>query len=328
MLDRVEAREEDPAFFREWTLDEFETYVASRPSSSANTARMYRADLRRLEEHDEAPVPLHPPDEDAWRRHIVWRKQRDQLSAVNRYRASLVALVEFLEVRTDHAIRWPSLASSYPTSVEPFRLPPDDVVPEFWQHTYFPKDKVRTKLVQYVFRFGFLSGVRPPSEIAVLRLPDLDLEDREVWISQPKKDGEKNHRPGQPVHLMTAGNAKSLRRWIEDWRPRLEPETDHVFPHFDGGAWPNPGVDDPFNALGSWLRTHGRKVWDEFTPYTMRHWFATTLMRQSRDVHLVADELGDTVQTVDGTYVDRARARSTSSSSWTPPPLGFQEGSP
>jgi integrase len=326
MLARVEHADREPSLFREWSYEDLEAYTASRPSTGASTARKYRGKLERLEDHDEHPVSLHPPDQDAWRRHIVFRKNAGQGGTLNIQRAALLVLFEWLEEETGVALRWATLEHTFSAERDPITLPPEDLVPEFWQHTYFPRDRTKTKLAQYLMRFCFLAGPRPPSEPAVLPTDGVKLDTRELQIHQPKKGGRINYRPQQPAHLMTASNAKSLRLWIEDWRPRLEPNTDALFPDFRGEPWPSQAANDPYNRLGCWLRERGTDVWEGFHPYCARHWYATTMMRQCRDVHLVADELGDTVQVVDDRYVDRARARDAIDADWTAPPLGYQGG--
>lgn len=326
-LDRVD-RADGPAHgdLSDWTRDDFLTIAAARPGSSATTAREYADDLRRLEGHNERPVNLHPPDQDAWKRHIIWRKEQGNTATLNRQRAALRTLFDFFRETHGGAPDWPTLERTFEDSPDPIRLPGDDIVRSLWEREWFPKDRVKTKLMQYMLRFLFLSGVRPPSELIALRVDDIDLETRELRVPQPKKGGEVNPRPRQPEHLISATNRKSLRVWIETWRPRLEPETDALFPDWNGEEWLSPDSRDPRGRLRNWLRHHGKKVWEPFKPYHGRHWFATTMMAQGRRVHTVADELGDKVATVDDRYIDRARAREPGTADWTVPPLGYQPG--
>ncbi len=326
-LDRVEHSGTDPVL-REWTHESFQTYYASRPSSGASTAQQYAEALQRMADHDEAPVQLRPPCEDDWRTHVAWRKAQGQSAhTLNLYWCSLKALLEFLSQKTGEPIRWTSLERSFPTDPVRPRLPPDKLVPEFWHHDYFPGRPVKTKLAQYLFRFGFLTGVRPPSELAVLDVQDIDLEARTIRVEQPKKGGAENIREDEPKHLLTAPTEKSLRNWLTHWRPKLDPETDALFPRWDGTSWVNPDASDPYDRLRGFLKRAGTKVWPGYFPYVMRHWYATQLMVQTNlNAYAVADRLGDTTATIEKHYVNPAKARAGAKSGWQIPRLRNRGG--
>lgn len=328
-LDRIEkslgrtTKRDPPEIVRAWDRDQFVTFVVSRPTSGQSTAIKYANALERMEAWG---VSLRPPSKDDYRAFLAHKSGEGRSnSTLNLYRSAMLALLEFLDEKSGDAWQPFSLDGAYPIDRKPVELPPNDRVPEFWRYDYFPDDPLKTTVTQYLFRALFLTGIRPPSEPAVLTWDDVNFETRTIQVRQPKKDGKVNVRPRQPTHLMTAGNAKSLKLYKEHWWPKLDPETNHVFVKWDGTPWPQWDRERPFDQLRGFLRRHGPKVWDGYWPYCSRHWFATELQRQTGNAHLVARELGDSLSTVDETYIDRQTLRADDERSWPVPPLGPQE---
>ena len=149
-------------------------------------------------------------------------------------------------------------------------LPFPEVVNKFFNYKY-SKNLYETRLYQYLFFFGFLVGIRPPSEFLELKLKDVYFEDHGrsyLIITEPKK--YKSKRVVVPERaIMISGTHKSLKNYIDHWRPKVENEKsgDALFLRPDGR---------PFNEtyLRRKLSENGKKVWPYFRPYDMRHWCA------------------------------------------------------
>jgi hypothetical protein len=149
-------------------------------------------------------------------------------------------------------------------------LPFPEFVNRFFNYKY-SKNLYETRLYQYLFRFGFLIGVRTPSEILELKLSDIYFEDfgrSYLIITEPKK--YKSKRVIVPEkNIMTNRRYKSLKNYIDIWRPKVENQYsgDALFLRPDGR---------PFNEsyLRRKLSKHGKKIWPYYKPSDMRHWCA------------------------------------------------------
>lgn len=321
-LGAAEGSPSDP-YLEKWTRDEFGAYLASR-DLAVSTVAYYRGRVRIMEEHDHAPVDLHPPEEETWLEHIRWRKRQGQAgSTLNGYQIALKKLLRFLSDRTDQTFNWSSLDSCYKVQPSSWRLPPDDLVPEFWHHEYFPGDELKTRQLQYMMRYLFLVGPRAPSEIAEIRLEHVDrIDEGYLEFPQRKKAGKLNERPDEPAHVLTSRTEKSLKNWLDVWRPKLDADTDQVFPRWDGDPWELKEVDDPYPNLRKWLSRNGSEVWSDFSPRTGRRWYATHLLVQTgMNIYAVADRIDDEVKTVEDHYVDKAKARTGHKADWQIPRL-------
>lgn len=332
-LDRMEQHLQDlqsggtqelPSILTEWTKEELLIFGASRPNTSANTVNKYWDQLERMHRWG---VSLWPPNPDEYRAFMAHKKEQGLSgSTLNVYKYAYELLQEFLDAKTGPEWSPVDFGGAYTHERGPIELPPNDLVPEFWAYDYFPRDPVKTRYAQYLFRFALFTGVRVPSELAVLTWDKVNFETRTIKVVQPKKGFKVNLRCNQPEHVLTARNAKSLKLYKETLWPKLDPKTDHVFPRpWNGNSWVDPHKDNPFKNLGAWMKRHGTKVWPGFWPYATRHWFATELQRQTGNIHHVARELGDTVATADETYIDRETLRSDYARTWDVPPLGQQE---
>lgn len=173
-------------------------------------------------------------------------------------------------------------------------LPFPETVHKFFTYKY-SKNLYETKLYQYIFFFGFLVGVRAPSEIVELKVSDVYLEDNGrsyLIVTEPKK--YKSQRVVVPEkQIMITPTCKSLKNYIDIWRPRVENQDsgDALFLRPDG---------KPFTAecLRRNLSKHGKKIWSHYRPYDMRHWCAVARLIKNKveskyfDVYQVKNWLG------------------------------------
>ena len=173
-------------------------------------------------------------------------------------------------------------------------LPFPEKVHEFFNYKY-SKDLYETKLYQYLFFFGFLVGVRPPSEIVELKVSDVFLEDNGrsyLIVTEPKK--YKSQRVVVPEkQIMIDSTCKSLKNYIDIWRPKVENQQsgDALFLRPDGRPFSSEYLRDK-------LSKHGKKVWPYFRPYDMRHWCTVARLIKNKveskyyDVYQVKNWLG------------------------------------
>jgi len=136
-------------------------------------------------------------------------------------------------------------------------LPFPETVHKFFNYKY-SKDTYETKLYQYLFFFGFLIGIRPPSEFIELKTSDIYFEDNDrsyLIVTEPKK--YKSQRVVVPEKsIMTSRTHKSLKNYIDHWRPKVENQQsgDALFLRPDGR---------PFS--GTYLRNkmskYGKQIW-------------------------------------------------------------------
>lgn len=302
-LDRPEA---DPRL-TEWTYDEFLRHMVTVQKLRAktlqgrdSTARQRVRYMTFLEEHEAAPVQLRPPDKDSWLDHVQYRMDEEGQSGttMNQYRKGLKSLLKFLGIRP-----WPCLNTAFDETPPHWTLPDDETVRRFWMEKLHPYEYLGATYA-HIFHFGFHMGVRPPSELVALSVDDVDFRERTVYVTQVKKGGEILPREDVDAFVLDAPNAKSLKNYLDHWRPIVDTgESDAFFLN-------NHGQRFNVQSLGAHLSKLGKKIWPRFTPYTMRRWFATEfLIANDFNVYATAQQLGDTVATVEEHYLDKARTR-------------------
>lgn len=293
-----------------WEYEQFERHMVAvqklRPEKidgRASTVSCRSRYIRYLEEHPVAPVQLRPPNEQSWLDHVAYRMEEEGASgtALNHYRKALKSLLEFL------GQSWPSLNKKYEEVPTHWTLPPDELIPKFWNEAVCvdePRSAYLNETIRHLMHWGFWGGNRPPSELAALNLSDVNFKERSVTVTEVKKAGRKRVLSDVEPFVVSAPNGKSLWHYANHVRPRVA-KTDSVafFLNAKGERW-HP------NELGWVLSKAGKAIWPEFTPYTMRRWCATTrLIDSGFNVYYAADWLGDTVATVEKHYVAKAEAK-------------------
>ncbi len=119
--------------------------------------------------------------------------------------------------------------------------------------------------------FGFLMGVRIPTEICLMKTTDVHFEAKNrgyVVITERKKhDSQRNVIPEKAI--LNSRVHKSLKNWLTSWRARVANE-------YSGNALFLQPSGKPFEVrhLGHKLSPMGKLVLKDFQPYDMRHWCA------------------------------------------------------
>jgi integrase len=187
------------------------------------------------------------------------------------------AMQMFLRAYAMKASDWPYKTPSRPKSHMRV-LPYPETVHQFFNYRY-SKNKYETALYQYMFFFGFLVGVRAPSEIINMKVSDVHFESRNrgyIVITETKKHNNKRTVIPEKA-ILNSPVHKSLKNWIEHWRPKVANKT-------SGDALFLQPSGKPFTVrhLGHKLSKQGKKIWPQFKPYDMRHWCATARLIKSK----------------------------------------------
>ena len=185
--------------------------------------------------------------------------------------------------------RWPQYRVPFcPENVE-ILLPYPETVNKFFHYEYC-SDRYENVLYQYILFTGFMLGMRPPSEICNLKNNDVHIAPNgrgSITITETKKHGRKRTIVPEKF-ILTSKVHKSLLNYIDHWRPKVENQ-------YSGDTLYLQPNGKPFTVryLGRKLREHGKKVWENFHPYTMRHWCATARMIEwNYDIYRVSNWLG------------------------------------
>jgi len=133
-------------------------------------------------------------------------------------------------------------------------------------HYKYSSDTYTNALFQYIMTHSFLIGWRMPSEIAIMKIDDVFLDDGYIIIHEPKNDG----LPRQifpEKEIMTMSTRKSLKNWIDKWRPKVENQYSNDFLYLQSSG-------KPFTKayLRKQLSLQGKKVWKQYHPYISRTW--------------------------------------------------------
>lgn len=158
-------------------------------------------------------------------------------------------------------------------------LPYPDIVHKFFTYKY-TTNKYETALYQYLFYFGFMIGLRIPSELIQLTIHDITFETKHrgyITITETKKHHSQRTLIPEKA-ILTSPVHKSFKNWLTSWRPKVANHHSHdaLFLQPDG---------KPFTTrhLGHKLSKHGKKIWKPFQPYDMRHWCAVARLTRIKN---------------------------------------------
>ena len=184
-------------------------------------------------------------------------------------------------------------------------IPMPDTVYKLTTHKY-SKNRYDNSLIQYILFHGFLLGFRP-SEIVTLKVSNIFLDEGYMLIQEPKKHNQLR-QVFPEEEIITFDRRKSLKNWIEHWRPKVENQysKDYLFIQRNG---------KPFtvNYLRKVLNNAVKPLWNPYSLYVMRHWCAIARLIHSKeetgrwDIWDVKETLGhDDIKTTE-TYIRFAK---------------------
>jgi len=184
-------------------------------------------------------------------------------------------------------------------------IPSPDEVHQLIIHEY-SRDPYTNNLFQTIYAHSFWIGWRVPSEICVLTIDDIDLNDCSIRITEPKK-----HHSTRRVYpdevILTGKTRKSFKNYMDKSRPKVECSK-------SGNALYLTPTGLPFTPrhLGHELSERGKQVLPTFKPYVSRHWNATAMLIRTKletgsyDKHEVQKWLGHEKEETTDTYVDQS----------------------
>jgi len=263
-------------------------YYEKRLSLSTIEKRLRYA---RFMQNHKVPVDFKNPNYENFRKHMIYREEVEKASPnalVHEWKTMKMFLDAF---GIPHWPYKPPYTPNHSIRILPF----PNTVRKFLNFEY-SKDPYENALYQYLFCHSFLIGWRVPSEICELKLDDVvfDGDIGYITITETKK-----HRTKRTLvlekHIGTSKSHKSLKNWIDYWRPKVENQysEDALY------LWPT-GKPVTVRKLGQKLSKHGKKVWSHFKPYDTRHWCAiarlieTKIQHGSYDTYIVRNWLGHT----------------------------------
>jgi len=267
--------------WKTWTWAELRRYAIVIKGLSKETWEKRRRYLKHLEEKYD--FNLHSNPDEIYEKFMKYIEQKRMESgqsenAIRFAKNAIQLLFEFLNVK--HNYIWPRSRRQQPE----ITIPPDSVIHRLI-HGYHVRDPVLNKEFQYMFHMASIIGPRVPLEIAIMKVRDIDFEEGTIKIWQPKVRKWRIVYP--PKFLLDSPVDKSLKNWIDIWRPKLETSksADYLWLNQDGLPW-------NVRALGMRITRIGKKYWHPFHGYLLRHYAATRYLIESYNKFGVFDVMG------------------------------------
>lgn len=182
--------------------------------------------------------------------------------------------------------KWPKYKlPKMPKFKDPHIPSPEGVYKQIY-HTY-SKDPYTNALIQYLHCHSYGFGWRMESEPCVMTVSKVNFEMGKVVIVQPKLDNsERVIIPEKP--FLTSRRHKSLKNWIDKWRPKVENQHsgDYLYLRPDG----RPFTTDTMRMM---LCRATRKIDPDYKPYNVRHWCCVArLIEWDLNIIKVSDFIG------------------------------------
>jgi len=265
------------------TVDELLSAVRfwwlKRYRKADSTWRKYRGALKRMAEHPIFPVDLFDPNpdqvvaqldyiEDSYTKNRDIREGKEDegiFAVLNTYNAIKALMRSY--GRIDEVGKWNYTPPKRPDP-KPRLIPSPETVYKLMHFNEYSKDPYENALFQYIFTLSYFVGWRMPSEPAIFKVSDINLESGIITFYQPKV---KCYRTvALEKELVDYGNRKSLKNWLDHWRPKVENSKsgEYVFLEPSGRPFTKKYLRKRLNFMGD-------KVWKNYYPYSARHWCAT-----------------------------------------------------
>lgn len=283
-------------------------YAMVRDRKKQSTVEKHLRYARFMETH-RVPVDFRNPNYENFIRHMDYREQIEQATP-NALAHEWKAMQTFL---TAYGIPFGegTIWNYKPPSPQRPRqrvLPLPQTVSKFFTYEY-ARDEYERTLIQYLFCHSFLIGWRVPSEIVTMKVTDIHLDAQIPYIIITETKKRSNTRPlfNLESALLKSPVHKSIKNWLDHWRPKVENQ-------YSGDAlylWPS-GKPLTVRTLGHVLSTQGKRVWEDYRPYDMRHWCAVARLIKTKvetktfDVFHVQKWLGHETSATTNTYISQA----------------------
>jgi integrase len=271
------------------TFEEIALHALLRQRLSPSTIEKHLRYARFMEHHI-IPVDFRNPQLENFTEHMDYREQIEQATPnalIHEWKAMRMFLKAYGIKIWDYK---PPISPKSKKQILPF----PEIVREFWHYPY-SKNRYETKLYQYLFYFAFNTGIRNPSELAIIQTTDLIFNKNKTaifTITEPKKHSSQRTII-LPYELSCDPRHKSLQNWLNSWRYRVANQYSQNYLFLQPSG-------KPFTTrhLGLKLSHMGKKVWKYFHPYITRHWNAVAKLIEQKiqtgtfDVYPVKNWLG------------------------------------
>ena len=162
------------------------------------------------------------------------------------------------------------------------------------------------RLFQHIAFLGFNFGMRCPSEIVTLKLDDFTINKDgtgHIDIHEMKKRGKIRTIIPYSKNVLSSNRYKTPKNYLDFWRPKVanSESEDFFFLQPDGKPITEKYVRDHLSVAGKKITGN-----PHFTPYSMRHTFATFLYQYTKNIKKVSKKLGHTKTSNTDKYVDVA----------------------
>ncbi len=184
------------------------------------------------------------------------------------------------------------------------RLIPHPEIAYKLMHYRYSNNRYENALYQHLFTFCLFVGMRPSSELPLMKIENMDLTTGIFTYYQPKTKTWRD--VVLEKELVSYSNRKSMKNWIECWLPKVDNPEGYLFPRPDG---------QPFteNSIRSALEKMGKKVWSKYYTYSSRHFCVTARMIQNKinhgsfDIKEVCDYMGHSGTDITDDYTKQVK---------------------
>ena len=140
-------------------------------------------------------------------------------------------------------------------------------------HYNYTKDKTKNIFIQYTLLHSCIFGWRNPSELCLLKLDDVDLDNNSIVITEKKKHNRKRLIITDYLQIIDNIHVKSFKNWIDVWRPRISSQ------HSQDYLYISPRDGRPLREMQytRYINYYVNPVFPSFKLYDTRHFCATGL---------------------------------------------------
>ncbi|UCD14519.1 MAG: site-specific integrase [Thermoplasmatales archaeon] len=274
---------------REATFNDVALHASLRQRLSPSTVEKRMRYARFMENHI-VPVDFRNPSFENFVRHMDYR---EQIEFGNRKGSSALShewktMKMFL--RAYGLPIWDYKPPLCPRSKARIVFLPDKVYEMI--HRDYCKDDYENALIQYTLLHSYMVGWRNPSELCIMSVDDVKLDEELLIITEPKKyNSTRIVAPGYSI--INSKTRKSFKNWIDHWRPK-------VVNQYSGDALYLKSDGCPINidSYRMFITRRLKKIYPDFQLYSTRHWCAIGKLIQSKletgkfDEYLVMNWLG------------------------------------
>ena len=259
----------------EATFIDVELHMDMRQRIGPSTRKNYVNYARFMETH-KIPIDFRNPTFANFIRHMDYREQVEHAGsyALAMEWQTMQKFLTAYNIPFGIGTEW-HYKPPYRQPSKPRKMPTPETVFAMTHHKYC-KDEYKNALLQYTLLHSFLIGWRNPSELCSMRLSNVNLDDGTITIIQKKKHN-KPHTIAPDKAIMTMNTRKSLKNWIDKWRPTVANQYsgDYLYVRENG----KPLNESQYRMfLQRWVVP----IFPDFHPYITRHWCAIAKLIQEK----------------------------------------------